>query len=135
MPIGYAGVRSCLLHAASYVSSKSRRATLHLQQVRAEINTVQQARPDPGAVIRIPTLWAWVTLVALVFATTPAHALLPIQDWKTSSGARVLFVENHDLPMLDVSVDFPAGSGHDTKAKAGRAAFTHELLKLGTLGA
>ena len=32
----------------------------------------------------------------------PAHALLPIQHWQTTSGARVYFVENHDLPMLDL---------------------------------
>jgi zinc protease len=87
-----------------------------------------------GAVWRIRTLCAYAALAALGLATTPAHALLPIQDWKTSSGARVLFVENHDLPMLDVSVDFPAGSGHDIKAKAGRAAFTQQLLKLGAGG-
>jgi zinc protease len=73
-------------------------------------------------------------LVAVAAAAGDAHALLPIQDWKTSSGARVLFVENHDLPMLDVSVDFPAGSGHDTKEKAGRAAFTQQLLRLGAGG-
>src|SRR5690606_30337687 len=66
--------------------------------------------------------------------SAPAHALLPIQDWKTSSGARVLFVANHDLPMLDVSVDFPAGSGFDTEQKAGRAALTQQLLRLGAGG-
>lgn len=73
-------------------------------------------------------------LTVLTLASGSAHALLPIQDWKTSSGARVLFVENHDLPMLDVSVDFPAGSGFDTKEKAGRAAFTQRLLRLGAGG-
>ena len=77
----------------------------------------------------------WLLLgLGLAAATLPAHALLPIQDWKTSSGARVLFVENHDLPMLDVSVDFPAGSGYDTKEKAGRAALTQPLLALGAGG-
>ena len=33
-----------------------------------------------------------------------ALASLPIQYWQTSSGARVYFVENHDLPMLDINV-------------------------------
>jgi zinc protease len=75
-----------------------------------------------------------VLLALLAIASGSALALLPIQDWKTSSGARVLFVENHDLPMLDVSVDFPAGSGYDTKDKAGRAAFTQQLLRLGAGG-
>ena len=50
----------------------------------------------------------------LAAAAQPAQALLPIQHWQTPSGARVYFVENHDLPMLDLSVDFPAGSGFDT---------------------
>ena len=49
-------------------------------------------------------------------AAVPRPAsLLPIQHWQTSTGARVYFVENRDLPMLDVSVEFPAGSGHDTR--------------------
>ena len=30
-------------------------------------------------------------------------AYLPIQHCQTSSGAQVYFVENHDLPMLDIS--------------------------------
>jgi zinc protease len=46
----------------------------------------------------------------------------------------VLFVANSDLPLLDVSVDFPAGSGHDSEDKAGRAAFTQQLLRLGAGG-
>lgn len=79
--------------------------------------------------------WALAAVLAVCSSFSPrAHALLPIQDWKTASGARVLFVENHDLPMLDVSVDFPAGSGYDSKEKSGRAAFTQQLLKLGAGG-
>jgi zinc protease len=70
-------------------------------------------------------------LLAFALAAPLAHALLPIQEWKTSSGARVLFVANHDLPMLDVSVDFPAGSGYDSKDKAGLASFTQHVLRLG----
>lgn len=36
-----------------------------------------------------------------------------IQHWKTSNGARVLFVEAPDLPMVDVRVIFDAGSARD----------------------
>ena len=54
----------------------------------------------------------------------PAYALLPIQHWQTKNGARVYFVENRDLPMLDVSVDFPAGSAFDTREKI-RACCAH----------
>src|SRR5215207_9681205 len=72
-------------------------------------------------------------IVVLVLGQA-AHALLPIQTWETKRGARVLFVENHDLPMLDVSVDFPAGSGFDTREKNGTASMTNNLLRLGAGG-
>lgn len=74
-------------------------------------------------------LLAFVSLVA-----GQAHALLPIQAWTASSGARVLLVVNSDLPMLDISVDFPAGSGFDTAGKAGLASYTNHLMRLGAGG-
>ena len=67
----------------------------------------------------------------LCVTTAPAWALLPIQHWQTRQGARVYFVEARNLPMLDVSVDFPAGSAYDTRDKSGVAALTQSLLKLG----
>jgi zinc protease len=67
----------------------------------------------------------------MLFAAGPAAALLPIQHWQTAGGARVYFVENHDLPMLDLSVEFPAGAGYDRPAKAGAASMTQRLLRAG----
>jgi len=67
-------------------------------------------------------------------AAAPAQAILPIQHWQTAGGARVYFVENHDLPMLDVSVEFPAGAGYDQPAKSGVASMTQRLLKSGADG-
>lgn len=61
-----------------------------------------------------------------------AHATPKIQHWQAASGARVYFVENHDLPMLDVAVDFPAGSGFDQANLSGLAGMTRGLLALGT---
>lgn len=76
-----------------------------------------------------------IGLAALAWAVAlPAYAILPIQTWQTPSGARVYFVENRDLPMLDVSVEFPAGSGYDTAEKAGLAAMTNRLVNLGADG-
>lgn len=72
--------------------------------------------------------------VALVALAQTAHAILPIQHWETQRGARVLFVENRDLPMLDVSVDFPAGSAFDTRDKGGAANMTANMLRLGAGG-
>ena len=75
-----------------------------------------------------------VALLLGLLAAPAAHALLPIQHWQTSGGARVYFVENHDLPMVDLSVEFPAGAGFDHPAKAGEAGMTHRLLQLGAEG-
>jgi zinc protease len=71
---------------------------------------------------------------ALAVAAAPASALLPIQHWQTASGSRVYFVENHDLPMLDISVEFPAGAAHDRPAQAGVASMTQRLLRAGADG-
>ncbi|SFO33482.1 M16 family metallopeptidase [Nitrosospira briensis] len=63
-----------------------------------------------------------------------ALATLPIQHWQASSGAQVYFVESRELPILDVSVDFSAGSSTDTPDKSGRAGLTLYLLTLGAGG-
>ncbi|OYY94132.1 MAG: peptidase M16 [Hydrogenophilales bacterium 28-61-23] len=67
---------------------------------------------------------------ALLFAPA-VLAGLNIQSWTTSQGARVVFVENHDLPMLDLSVDFSAGSARDSREKSGLANLTSHLMTLG----
>ena len=68
---------------------------------------------------------------ALWFFAPAAWAGLNIQHWETPQGARVVFVENHDLPMLDVSVDFSAGSARDTRERSGLANLTRHLMTLG----
>ncbi len=70
----------------------------------------------------------------LVFGITPAHAGVTIQSWQAKSGAKVLFVENHDLPMLDVAVQFDAGSRRDIPKRLGRASLTVSMLQLGAGG-
>ena len=75
--------------------------------------------------------WRLSALAVTLFVAAPAQAILPIQHWQSASGARVYFVENHDLPMLDISVEFPAGAGYDQPAKSGVAGLTQRLLKSG----
>ena len=60
-----------------------------------------------------------------------ANATLPIQEWQTANGARVLFVETHDLPMFDLAVDFPAGASRDLPEQSGAASLTLELMRGG----
>ena len=75
----------------------------------------------------------WIVLLSFCI-TALAHAGLPIQHWQLANGAQVYFVESHDLPMLDVSVDFPAGSAYDPAAKSGLASLAHRLLDQGAGG-
>ncbi len=70
-------------------------------------------------------------VAALCFTAATAYATPNIQHWQSASGARVLFVEDHDIPMLDVAVNVPAGSSFDVPDKAGVAALTHQLLDMG----
>ena len=70
----------------------------------------------------------------LFLASTIAHAILPIQHWQTSNGARVYFVENRDIPMLDLSIDFAAGAGFDRAQKQGVASMTNRILQRGSEG-
>ncbi len=67
--------------------------------------------------------------VLLCCASGIAFATPSIQHWQSRSGAKVLFVEDHDIPMLDVAVSVPAGSRYDSKS--GLASMTHEMLDLG----
>jgi zinc protease len=73
-------------------------------------------------------------VAALCCVATAASATPNIQHWQSASGAKVLFVENRDIPMLDVSVGLPAGSSFDAADKSGVAGLTHHLLNLGAEG-
>jgi zinc protease len=69
---------------------------------------------------------------SLVFlAALPATAGVAIEHWTTAAGARVQFVASRGLPMLDIQVDFAAGSMFDPADKSGLAALTRALLDLG----
>jgi len=73
------------------------------------------------------------TLLLLAFSFT-VNGAVKINHWQTSSGSEVYFVENHDLPIIDMSVNFPAGSARDTKATSGVASVTRYLMTLGADG-
>jgi len=75
-----------------------------------------------------------LTLLWALAVPLGSAAALPIEHWETSTGARVYFIASHDLPMLDVSVDFAAGSGRDTRDTNGLANLTQRLMRLGADG-
>ena len=72
-----------------------------------------------------------LTAVIALFFAQAALAGVKIEHWVAASGARVYFVESRVLPMLDVQVDFAAGSMFDPKGKSGVAAMTRGVLDLG----
>lgn len=73
----------------------------------------------------------FIWLILCCCLAPAAWAGLGIQHWTNAHGARVYFVENHDLPMLDLSVTFDAGSARDTPEKSGLANLTRGMLSLG----
>ncbi|OAM52495.1 zinc protease [Methylovorus sp. MM2] len=74
-------------------------------------------------------------LVAVAsLASLQVQAGVHIQQWQTSNGAEVYFVENHDLPIIDLSVNFSAGNARDDQPKAGVAGMTRYLMTLGAAG-
>ena len=71
-------------------------------------------------------------LAALAAAfSLAAEAGVKIEHWVAPSGARVYFVETHVLPIIDIAVDFSAGSGQDPADKAGLAGLARSLLDAG----
>jgi zinc protease len=79
------------------------------------------------SIIILAALCAFV----LSLFSSDALAALQIQSWTLDNGARVAFVENHSIPMLDISVEFDAGARRDPPGKAGLAGLTNAMLARG----
>jgi zinc protease len=75
-----------------------------------------------------------VLILLFVAFSLTANAAVKIVHWQTSSGSEVYFVENHDLPIIDMAVNFPAGSARDTKTTSGVAGVTRYMITLGAAG-
>ncbi len=67
---------------------------------------------------------------ASLAAATPVFAV-DIERWETEGGARVLFVEARELPIVDVRLTFDAGAARD-EDQPGLASMTSNLLLEGT---
>jgi zinc protease len=70
------------------------------------------------------TLFHATCAVALLCCSLTSLAGIPIQHWKHPSGSQVYLVESPAIPMLDVQIDFDAGSRRDPQSKAGLAQVT-----------
>ncbi len=76
---------------------------------------------------------ALVSATILVIFSQISQAAPKIENWKTSSGLRVYFVNVPELPMLDLSLSFAAGSAYDGD-KLGIAGMTTSMLNKGAAG-
>lgn len=81
--------------------------------------------------MKLPKLLAGL---CLCLSAPVAVAGPTIEHWVAPSGTRVFFVENHSLPILDVQVDFAAGTAYDPAGKPGVASLTRALLDQGAQG-
>jgi zinc protease len=77
---------------------------------------------------------ARLALAPALFAASVAWAGPTIQHWIADNGARVYFVPSQALPMLDVRIDFAAGSARQPAGLAGLASMTRSLIETGADG-
>ena len=75
-----------------------------------------------------------IFISTLIFFSNLALAKINIEHWKSNNGASIYFIENHDLPIVDINVDFRAGSVKDKKNKSGTASMTNHLMVMGSGG-
>ena len=78
-----------------------------------------------------------LTLLSLgLLASTTAHAVakpLHIERWKTSQGTPVVFYQAMEIPMLDISLAFRAGTAYDGP-RFGLSTLTTRLMNQGNAG-
>ena len=79
------------------------------------------------------TLQTSAKLVALFLCSTGVFAGIPILHWVQPSGAQVFLIESPTIAMVDVQIDFDAGSRRDPAAQAGLANITAQSTSSGVL--
>jgi len=68
----------------------------------------------------------------LLLVSLPVLAAPRIEIWTLKNGARVYFVEAHNLPMLTLNLVFDAGSARDPQDRNGLSMLTNHLLDDGS---
>jgi zinc protease len=74
-------------------------------------------------------------LIVIIFglSATVAQASAKINHWVHSSGALVYLVEARTIPMIDLQIDWHAGSVNDPKSQFGLAAMTAGMIDKGAM--
>jgi zinc protease len=94
--------------------------------------------PDTRILMNIATknrahgsLTLWVAGFFCLCLQATASAAIPIQQWTQANGAQVYLVESPAIAMLDVQIDFDAGTRRDPAAQAGLASMATAMLDKG----
>lgn len=66
-----------------------------------------------------------------LFLINASWAGIPIEHWTQANGAQVYLVQSPAIPMVDVQLDFDAGSRRDPPAQAGLASVTSAMASKG----
>jgi zinc protease len=70
-------------------------------------------------------------ILGTIFCLNSVFAALPIDNWIQPSGAQVFLVQSPTIAMVDVQIEFDAGSRRDPTDKVGLANFTALMLSKG----
>ena len=106
------------MNAASVIPAKT---GIHAHDLKNTMKLIAlQAINTPSRVIFIT-----------IFCINSAFAALPIENWTQPNGAQVFLVQSPTIPMVDVQIDFDAGSRRDPADKAGLASVTTMMLSKG----
>ena len=81
-----------------------------------------------NTIVRPLSRWLLLLLLGL---TSVAQATPQIKQWTLENGARVFYVESHEIPMVQVTAVFDAGAARDSSEKSGLATLTNRLLREG----
>lgn len=73
-------------------------------------------------------IWSGITAF---FYINSAMAGVAIEHWTQSTGVEVFLAQSHTIPMLDVQIDFDAGSRRDPVEQAGLASVTASMSGMG----
>lgn len=88
---------------------------------------------DPMNTPKKRAAYALSTCSVALFLSQNALAGIPIQQWVQPSGAKVFLVESPAIPMVDVQVNFDAGSRRDPTGQSGLASAMAAMSDKGVL--
>lgn len=78
-------------------------------------------------------IYAILTGAGGLLYSPSASAGIPIEHWTQASGVQVYLVQSQTIPMLDVQIDFDAGSRRDPADQAGLASVVASMASKGVL--